>query len=694
MKEPITTEKVTDTALTRSIISSVIGIVLCMVCLFGTTWAWYSSSVTSGVSVTEGANFDFNISIGDSITPIDGVYTFVGGEHTVTLTKTGTAEKGFCKVEAKKSGEEAEATTYYIVDFTGKETIHFTVKGSGTLKLIPMWGTPAEGYNNLIPDNGIALTPDPEGEASYSETVAATIVEGNNTVFFSTVTPSNENGKQTKVTVPASVKAFAVAAGSTTTMTIEATPTVAANKTFTISSNGAVGAIDLTVKVNNEVISEFKDESGHAVPVIVETYIAKNLTNVSLAYGTETWTQVANESDVNAVGKLYYDKTTGRMLYTTNHFSTFVLGADEVAYLERTNTAYLTVNEAVNKAQTGDTVTLLKDYDQGTGSEKAYQGALVGDKDVTVDLNGMKYTGQFLYGAFIAQKGKLTIEDSSSGKTGLIKNTLNDNNPQYAALCATSGGTIVLNSGTVEGYAYGIYQHSVDSEEKGNTTIINGGEVKVQGYAINAFDYDTIIINGGKVTSTSGYALMNNGSDTAASTMTMTGGEVYGSVEAIYHPGRGTCTISGGKLTGGETGIEMRAGTLNVTGGTIIGNATPTSISPNGNGMTSSGAGIAIAQHTTKLPISVNISGGKINGYSALYESNPQGNSADDLAKINIDVTGGEFNCINNGTVSVYSADKTGFIKGGTFSSDPTAYVVSNYSAIETDGIWSVAASN
>ena len=159
MKEPITTEKVTDTALTRSLISSVIGIVLCMACLFGTTWAWYSSSVTSGVSVSEGANFDFDISIEDSITPTDGVYTFEGGEHTVTLTKTGTAEKGFCKVEAKKSGEEAEATTYYIVDFTGEEPISFIVKGSGTLKLIPMLGTPAEGYNP-IPDNGIELTLD------------------------------------------------------------------------------------------------------------------------------------------------------------------------------------------------------------------------------------------------------------------------------------------------------------------------------------------------------------------------------------------------------------------------------------------------------------------------------------------------------------------------------------------------------
>ena len=158
MNEPAKIEKVTDDALSRSIISSVIGILLCMVCLVGTTWAWYSSSVTSGVSVTEGANFDFSVEIMEPVEATDGVYHFESGTHTVTLTKNCTATKGFCKVEATKTGEETN-TSYYIVDFTGKEFIEFTVKGSGTLKLIPMWGTPTSDYTE-IPSEGIALTPD------------------------------------------------------------------------------------------------------------------------------------------------------------------------------------------------------------------------------------------------------------------------------------------------------------------------------------------------------------------------------------------------------------------------------------------------------------------------------------------------------------------------------------------------------
>lgn len=185
MKEPAKIEKVTDDALSRSIISSVIGILLCMVCLVGTTWAWYSLSVESGVSETFGANFDFSVAVTKTDPPKEndakggtlqlseaGVYEFNGGTYTVKLTKSGscTATKGFCKLVATKTGEEAEATTtttYYIVDFTKEEgteqaekCVEFTVKGSGKLMLIPMWGTPVETQGDLK-DKIIELTPDP-----------------------------------------------------------------------------------------------------------------------------------------------------------------------------------------------------------------------------------------------------------------------------------------------------------------------------------------------------------------------------------------------------------------------------------------------------------------------------------------------------------------------------------------------------
>ncbi len=72
-------------------------------------------------------------------------------------------------------------------------------------------------------------------------------------------------------------------------------------------------------------------------------------------------------------------------------------------------------------------------------------------------------------------------------------------------------------------------------------------------------------------------------------------------------------TSPAGNITG-ATGIEMRAGELNVSGSPVITAMGEYTSDSNGSGNTSSGVGIAVAQHTTKKPISVIIDGGTIKG--------------------------------------------------------------------------------
>lgn len=153
---------------------------------------------------------------------------------------------------------------------------------------------------------------------------------------------------------------------------------------------------------------------------------------------------------------------------------------------------------------------------------------------------------------------------------------------------------------------------------------------------------------------------------------------------AIYHPQTGKLNIYGGTIKG-ATGIEMRAGELLVEGGTIIGTAIPVTVEANGNGSTSYGAGIAIAQHNTKQNTKLVVNGGTIQGYSAVYESNPQNNSEDDIAKVSLEINGGKFETINEGKVVVFSADKTKFISGGTFSTDVNANYLANNVTSEKD---------
>ena len=113
---------------------------------------------------------------------------------------------------------------------------------------------------------------------------------------------------------------------------------------------------------------------------------------------------------------------------------------------------------------------------------------------------------------------------------------------------------------------------------------------------------------------------------------------------AVYCAGNGTYNIEDGATITGTTGIEVRAGKLNVKGGTITGTAKKLTSKANGDGSTTVGAGIAIVQNTTQLPIEVNITGGTITGAEALYVNNTQGNPTTAWAKVNVTVAGGTFN--------------------------------------------------
>ena len=213
---------------------------------------------------------------------------------------------------------------------------------------------------------------------------------------------------------------------------------------------------------------------------------------------------------------------------------------------------------------------------------------------------------------------------------------------------------------------------------------MNGGKIKsTAGSGIVAFKDSTVVVNNGTIDAYD-FAIAGNGSasgnnEGTNAKFTVNGGTLSAkSGTAIYAPQiNGETKITGGTLTGIESGIEIRAGKLTVTGGTINGNAETFESTANGNGTTTTGSAIAVAQHTTKQPIDVNITGGTFNGYVALSVTNPQGNTAEDLSKITINVTGGTFNAA--GKEAVISEDITGFIKGGKYNSDPSDFVANGY---------------
>lgn len=256
--------------------------------------------------------------------------------------------------------------------------------------------------------------------------------------------------------------------------------------------------------------------------------------------------------------------------------------------------------------------------------------------DLVLDLNGYNLladpTFQLKSGLIsVLHGGKLTINDSKGN--GKISTGPDGNVWAAIMMLRSNQGTLpaelVVNGGTIEGYYYGI----TGNGNNHNTKItINDGVIKGL-----------------------------NQEDSAG----------------IYQPQQGDVIINGGTIIGG-TGIEIRSGNLAIQKGTIEATATKFIKMVNGNGTTTNGVGVGVAQHTTKNSIQVVISGGNISGQYAVYEWNPHNNDQEAIQRVHLSITGGEFTGLATGVKAVYSQDVTEFISGGKFNTDVTEYLSPN----------------
>lgn len=351
---------------------------------------------------------------------------------------------------------------------------------------------------------------------------------------------------------------------------------------------------------------------------------------------------------------------------------------DTVTLLRDASTEPITINKGITLDLGGNTLTLIKDDSTSPfGLDFSNNGDNVLKNGVICDERSKDTTFAGFISVRLTGDGTLTIENAE------IQNYQPDSEANYNYILRADGGTGTLNlkSGTK---LTELERTTHTNKTYGTVGVALFGPAKTQDTMLS--QTINLVIEDGVSINTMGFAISGNGSDSNGTNITINGGEIVSnSAQAIYHPQYGTLTIQGGKITG-NTGIEMRSGILNVSGSAIItGTGTPISVGPNGNGSTTAGVGIAVAQHTTKLPIIVNISGGTISGYTGFYESNPQNNSTADLEKIELSISGGQFSSINGGVNSIYSEDCSKFISSGYFTSDPSDYVADGYYAGESD---------
>ena len=280
---------------------------------------------------------------------------------------------------------------------------------------------------------------------------------------------------------------------------------------------------------------------------------------------------------------------------------TAALADGETAVAKVGVTEYATLAEAVEKADSGATVTLLKDT--------AVSAMIMLKKSLTLNLNGHKLNNEGNINSWVQviDNAKLTINGTVEGSAAYGRMNL--------GIATNNNGSLEINGGI---YAVGDDQTVLHI----NGTCMSS-DVTINGATINATNDNGIQLNG-----------------------------------------KGTFSITNSMITGG-TGIYIKAGTLTLENTKVTGTLSPVNYSYNGNGANATGDAVVIdaCNYPGGNP-TIAIKSGEFTGSKAAigYYQHPGSESTAAPGTAAISITGGTFNTdvsayvadgyiLNNGTV-------------------------------------------
>ena len=301
----------------------------------------------------------------------------------------------------------------------------------------------------------------------------------------------------------------------------------------------------------------------------------------------------------------------------------------EASVAEVNGAKYKSLQAAVDAAKSGATVTLLAD---------TRENVTVSKNAIVLDLNGHTLNGgtENAKPALTVDNKKVTLKDSSEAQTGTIKreDTADTKTSHYVIDIQGKNGFMIVESGKVE-------NNSGIPGVKGSSLIRLGND-SVSGWP-------TLTIKGGTFTQDNFIAIKVD---------------------------RGTLHLLGGTVNSANSFAIENWNNAYIKGGTVNGTVS--------TWVYSTGAAFS----------KLEISGGTVNGNVASVNYD---NAADKQARVY--VTGGTVTgtlgtyTYNNGLVAMdETAKATIEVTGGTFSKDPTQYVVENSAITENDdGTYGVA---
>ena len=132
----------TETNLTKILLPSVLSILLCMTLLCGMTWAWFASTQSTPTATIQAATYHIDVVAKNGETVLtagqNGKYSLAAGvAYTVTLTASGNASKGYCKVTLPDN------TVLRTAQIAPENSLTFTLTltSGGNVSFSPEWGT-------------------------------------------------------------------------------------------------------------------------------------------------------------------------------------------------------------------------------------------------------------------------------------------------------------------------------------------------------------------------------------------------------------------------------------------------------------------------------------------------------------------------------------------------------------------------
>ena len=294
---------------------------------------------------------------------------------------------------------------------------------------------------------------------------------------------------------------------------------------------------------------------------------------------------------------------------------------------------YETLPAAFAAVQDGETIKLLADITLtdrlfvNAGETPAYAGtgnryATTSDnKRIMLDMNGKNITSS----SNIALAGgslNITNTGTADDTHGVISTTTAGLAPIEVRGTGnlTAKRTLTIGTGvTLSGAEYGLNIFGSNTADVNKIDVNVNGTVKGMLFVL------------GNLKNTANEININVAGTVDASGANGTEEKVH---TGIALNGYADVTVSGNAVVKGESGIEARAGSLTVNGGTITGTADSYHYEANGNGTTTKGAAIAVAQHGTALPVAVSLEGGSLSGKELIAVTDVNNNSLSGVSVI------------------------------------------------------------